>query len=159
MITYEIFVKLVSNFSKNSEKKKDFQSFSVFMELQFLHLFIWFSWCRHILYHIKVTCAGTKSNCHTIPKFFIINHNEEYQSIIKNWVFSVSFTNESNYNFCLRKFFLYGSPDFWKTFFFFFQGCALRILFQSNGHLKEILWVVIFNFEVGTEKLWAKKFV
>ena len=41
MITYEIFVKLVSNFSKNSKKKKDFQSFSVFMELQFLHLFIY----------------------------------------------------------------------------------------------------------------------
>ena len=42
MITYEIFVKLVSDFSKNSEKKKkDFQSFSVFMELQFLHLFIY----------------------------------------------------------------------------------------------------------------------
>ena len=128
------------------------------MELQFLHLFIWFSWCRHILYHIKVTCAGIKSNCHTISKFFIINHNEEYQSIIKNWVFSVSFTNENNYNFCLRKFFLYGSPDFWRTFFFLFPT-ALRILFQSNGHLKEILWVVIFNFEVGTEKLWAKKFV
>ena len=37
------------------------------------------------------------------------------------------------------------------------------MLFQSNGHLKEILWVVIFNFEAGTEKLReklrAKKFV
>ena len=53
-----------------------------------------------------------------------------------------------------KKFFLYNSPEFLKTFLGFF--CSCQNVVQSNGTLIEILF---FNFRIDTKKLWAEKFV
>ena len=38
-------------------------------------------------------------------------------------------------------------------------SAAVKMLFQSNGSLIETLYLLFFNFKVGTKKLCAEKFV
>ena len=53
-----------------------------------------------------------------------------------------------------KKFSLYHSPEFLKTFLGSF--CCCQNVVQSNGTLVEILF---FNFKIDKKKLWAEKFV